>query len=41
MSQRRDFEYYMSLPYKIELYPAKEGGFVAAAQTIEADGGAL
>ena len=25
----KSFEYYMSLPYKIVLYPASEGGYVA------------
>lgn len=28
MSNNKDFDYYISLPYKIVLYPAKEGGFV-------------
>ena len=27
MEKRRDLNYYLSLPYKIELHPSKEGGF--------------
>jgi len=30
MEQRRGIEYYLSLPYKIELHPASEGGFVVS-----------
>lgn len=30
MEQRRDIQYYLSLPYKIELYPATEGGYVVS-----------
>lgn len=26
--QKKDFDYYVSLPHKIVLYPAEEGGFV-------------
>ncbi|WP_029423315.1 type II toxin-antitoxin system HicB family antitoxin [Alicyclobacillus macrosporangiidus] len=29
MSRQKDLEYYLSLPYRIVLYPAQEGGFVA------------
>ncbi|GGJ10858.1 DNA repair protein HhH-GPD [Alicyclobacillus cellulosilyticus] len=28
MSQQKNLEYYMKLPYRIVLYPAQEGGFV-------------
>ena len=27
MKKRRDFDYYLSLPYKIEIRPSSEGGF--------------
>lgn len=27
MEKRRDFDYYLSLPYKIELRPSSDGGF--------------
>lgn len=30
MEKRRDINYYLSLPYKIELYPSSEGGFAVA-----------
>lgn len=30
MDKRRDINYYLSLPYKIELYPSSEGGFAVA-----------
>jgi antitoxin HicB len=30
MKKRRGIEYYLSLPYKIEISPASEGGFVVS-----------
>lgn len=29
MAEDKSFEYYMSLPYKMVIYPASEGGYVA------------
>jgi len=30
MEKRRDLAYYLSLPYKIELFPSSEGGFAVS-----------
>ncbi len=29
MLMNKDLKYYMALPYKVEIYPCKEGGYVA------------
>jgi antitoxin HicB len=35
MEKVRDFGYYTALPYKIEIHPATEGGFVASIPDLQ------